>query len=242
VALALCLVCAIAVSTAAVVLKPRQLANQELDRQRNIVAVAGLMEQGKTIEEMFENVEARIVDLETGAYVEDVDPATYDQRKAAKDPQLKVDIPREQDIANIGSRAKYATVYLVREGDDVARVVLPVHGYGLWSTMYGFLALENDGNTVYALKFYDQRETAGLGGEVDNPNWRALWPGKEVYDPDGDVAIEVIKGSAPPDAVHEVDGLAGATLTGRGVTNLMQYWLSDQGFGPYLDKHFRKST
>ncbi len=116
-------------------------------------------------------------------------------------------------------------------------MILPVRGYGLWSTLYGFLALESDGNTIAGLGFYEHGETPGLGGEVDNPRWKAQWPGKEVYE-DGDPVIRLIKGSVDPNAAnaeHKVDGLAGATLTSKGVTNLLQFWLGERGFKPFLD-------
>lgn len=239
VAVALCLVCSVVVSVAAVYLKPKQLANKALDRKQNILEVAGLLTGGKTIDELFNKIEPKVIDLATGEYVQDINPSDYDERRAAKDPARNVEIPREQDLANIGSRAQHAVVYLVKDGGATEKVILPVHGYGLWSTMYGFIALEKDGNTVYGLKFYEHAETPGLGGEVDNPKWRGQWQGKKIFGDTGDVQIRVIKGQvdqAAPAAAYSVDGLSGATLTTRGVENLLRYWLSEQGFGPYLRK------
>jgi Na+-transporting NADH:ubiquinone oxidoreductase subunit C len=236
VAFSLCIVCSIVVSTAAVILKPAQQANRDLDRKRNILAAAGMDEEGKSVEELFQRIEARYVDLRSGEFAEEV-PAGYAQRKASKDPQLSMDL--EQDIADIGRRAHYAEVYLVQgSGGELDKLILPVHGYGLWSTLYGFVALEADMNTVAGLGFYEHGETPGLGGEVDNPRWKAQWPGKKVYR-DNEVALALAKGSVDPDspqAPWRVDGLSGATLTSRGVTNLVQFWLGDKGFGPFLDK------
>ena len=239
VALLLCLVCSILVSTAAVMLKPLQVRNQELDKKRIILGVTQLMRQDASIDELFEQVEPKVVDLQTGDYVESINPNQFDQRQAAKDPSQNVEIPSDRDIASIRQRAKYATVYLVRRDDRIQYFILPIHGYGLWSTLYGFLVLEGDANTVFGLQFYEHRETAGLGGEVDNPNWRRLWQGKLIYDETGVPQIRLVKGSvnpADPDARFHVDGLAGATLTGNGVTNMLRYWLSEEGFGPYLQK------
>ena len=238
VAILLCLVCSILVSTAAVTLKPLQISNKKDDIKRNILAVTGLNNQEGTVDELFSQFEVRLVDIATGQYADtDIDPVSYDQRKASADPQMSVNISGKQDIAGIGSRAKMAPVYLLTEGDTIKQVVLPVHGYGLWSTLYGFLALDGDFNTINGLRFYDHAETPGLGGEVDNPKWRAQWEGKQVFDDNGDVEIRVIRGYVSPDttdAEHKVDGLSGATLTSNGVTNLLQYWLGDHGFGPYL--------
>lgn len=241
VAISLCLVCSILVSAAAVALRPKQEANKVLDKRKNILQIGGLMQAGKSVNELFEGVEARVVDLDTGEYVDDVDPAVYDAREAAKDPAQSRTLAAVEDIASIKRREQYATVYLVRDesGEAIERFILPVRGYGLWSTLHGFMALEGDGQTVSGFGFYEHAETPGLGGEVDNPNWRALWPGKQVYDDDGAVALQVMKGSVDPQAPgteYQVDGLAGATLTSRGVSNLVQYWLGDSGFAKYLDK------
>ena len=147
---------------------------------------------------------------------------------------------RKEDIASISRRARYSVVYILKAADgSIDRIVLPVHGYGLWSTMYGFIALKGDLNTVAGLTFYEEAETAGLGGEVENPVWQAQWSGKTIYDEAHDVVLKVIKGNVDPkspDAVHEVDGISGATLTSRGVQHLVHYWLGQEGFGPLLAK------
>ena len=238
VAFALCIVCSVIVSTAAVMLKPAQEANQALDRKRNILAAAGMLEDGKSIEEQFAQIKTRIVDLRTGKFSDDVDAQSYDQRAAAKDPSLSDKLSGAEDPAKILRREHYAMVYLSESSDgDIDKIILPVHGYGLWGQLYGFIALESDANTVAGLGFYEHKETPGLGGEVDNPRWKGLWPGKQIYD-DGEVAIEVLKGTADPGSAmadYQIDGLAGATLTTRGVSNLVQYWLGENGFEPFLE-------
>ena len=255
IAVSLCLVCAVLVSFAAVALKPLQINNKEADMKKNILDVAGLLEEGADINAAFaEKIEAKIVDLETGDYVENINANEYDQRKAAKDPAQSVAIPKEKDIAHIRVKAKYAKVFLVKEGGAIKSIILPMHGYGLWSTLYGFLSVDPDGQTVQSINFYDQAETPGLGGEVVNPNWRALWKGKKVYaetdqpssekglitEADvGEPALSLIKGvvdNTKPGSQYQVDGLAGATLTSTGVTNLVRYWMSNEGFAPYLKK------
>jgi len=236
VAVLLCVVSSVFVSTAAVLLKPAQEANKSLDMKRNILAAAGMLDPERSVEEVFAGVSARVVDLRSGKFATDVDAAEFDQRQAAKDPAQSEALDTEQDTAKISRRENYAMVYLVEEGGELEKIILPVHGYGLWSTLYGFIALEADANTVAGLGFYEHGETPGLGGEVDNPRWKNLWPGKQVYR-DGEVAIGLIKGSvdpASPAAPWQVDGLSGATLTSRGVTHLVQFWLGDNGFAPFL--------
>lgn len=239
VALALCLVCAVAVSTAAVALKPVQDENKALDRKKNIVAIGQLAPAGTPVAQAFQNVESKVVDLQTGEYVTDVDPEKFDARAAAVDPKQNLVLTREQDIASIKRRAKYATVYLVKENDQLKKVILPISGYGLWSTLHGFLALEADANTIVGLGFYEHAETPGLGGEVDNPNWKAQWVGKKLFDEQGNIAIQVAKApvaASDPKAQYHIDALSGATLTSNGVNNLVHFWIGKDGFGPYLQK------
>ena len=234
VALGLCIVCSLIVSTAAVKLKDKQNENKEIDRQSNILAAAGLLDDSRSVKEQFQQVEVKLVDLRTGKYTRDLDPNSYDQAKAAKDSNLSEALSSSEDIARISRRENYSLVYLVKKDGELDKVVLPIRGSGLWSTLYGFVALERDANTVVGLGFYQHGETPGLGGEVDNPRWKALWPGKQVYR-NGDVAIHLVKGSAAPGAVNDVDGFSGATLTSTAVTNLVQFWLGENGFKPYLN-------
>ena len=237
VAVVLCLIGSVVVSAAAIGLRPLQEANEQLAIKRNILQVAGLMRPDASVDELFEQIEPRAVDLRTGEFTDAVDVGVYNQREAARDPARSDALPADEDIAGIRRKAHYATVYLVT-GDDneVSAVILPIHGYGLWSTLYGYLAVKPDGREIVGMQFYEHAETPGLGGEVDNPNWRGQWPGKLLLDDDDALRIEVVKGTAStgPEGIHQVDGLAGATLTARGVNNLVRYWAGENGFGPFL--------
>ncbi len=238
VAIAVSLFCSVLVSAAAVILKPQQQRNEDLYRQTIVLEVAGIYEAGGDVEAQFSAIDTRLVDLRTGDYVRDIDPYSFDPLEAANNPELSVNVPAELDIAGVRRRAIYAPVYLVRNQGKVTQIVLPVYGSGLWSTMYGYLSLEPDGNTIRGLRFYDHGETPGLGDQIDKPDWRAQWSGKVLSDESGALRIEIVRGKvlAGDGAVHQVDGLAGATLTGRGVTHLLQYWMGPHGFGPYLQK------
>ncbi|NNC55625.1 MAG: Na(+)-translocating NADH-quinone reductase subunit C, partial [Pseudomonadales bacterium] len=212
----------------------------DLDRKRNILLAAGLCGKQCDVEAQFSAIETRLVNLETGTFVDAV-PEAFDQRKAAKDPARSTKLDSDADLAKISRRENQALIYLVESNGSFEKVILPVHGYGLWSTLYGFIALESDLNTVAGLGFYDHAETPGLGGEVDNPRWKAQWPGKKVYK-NGDVELGLLKGAvdpSAPNAKYKVDGLSGATLTGRGVTNLIQFWLGENGFRPFLENFKR---
>ena len=241
-AAAICLFCAVFVSGAAVSLKDRQEENKVLDRQKKVLMVAGLMQEGanwtpEKIKSNFStNIQVKVVELKSGTYATDIDGTTFDQLKASKDPNLSSLAPANN--AKVARIPNHAAVYHVMKNGQPVKVILPVEGKGLWSTLYGFLALEKDVETIAGLTFYQHGETPGLGGEVDNPKWKALWPGRKAFDSNGEAKIEVIKGQAgsAQDDPFSVDGLSGATITSRGVTHLVRFWLGSNGFGPYLTK------
>lgn len=235
-----CLVCSVVVAGAAVLLRPIQDSNQKADLIRNVIAVSGLLKEGLTEEQALQRIDARMVELATGDEVKGIDPDTFNIAKAGKDPAISTVLTRQEDVAQIRREPRYLPVYrIVDDNGDLKKLILPVYGYGLWSTMYGFLALEEDLRTVQGLRFYQHAETPGLGGEIDNPKWRAQWRGKVLFDEKWKVQVEVTKveiDSSTPEAQYQVDALAGATITSRGVENLLKFWLSDKGYGPYLSR------
>ncbi len=235
---AVCVVCAVLVSSAAVSLKESQLRNEALDKQRNVLFAAGLAQPGDKLGAdevgvLFESIRPVVIDLETGEET-DMDPTTFDQAKAAGNPETSREAPPNRAL--VRRLPEHALVYEVGESGEPSMVVLPIEGYGLWSTLYGFLAVDRDANTVRGLAYYQHGETPGLGGEVDNPKWKAIWPGRKIYDQSGRPVIRVIKGTAGPaeEAPHEVDGLTGATITGNGITAMLSFWLGEDGFESYL--------
>ncbi|MGP5216973.1 Na(+)-translocating NADH-quinone reductase subunit C [Psychrobacter celer] len=246
VALTLCLVCSVLVSAVAVGLKPAQIENARLDRNKNILVAAGMYnaesDTASDVAERFKDFDVEIIDLNKGDYLDDEalkaagipDRNAYDASQATKNQALSEDLG-DNDPAGIGRKPKYAKVYV--KSDDAGNpemVVLPIQGYGLWGTIYGFLTLESDMNTIKGISFYEHKETPGLGARIEEPEWRAQWSGIQSYDEDGNVATGVTKAGTPKD--NWVDGISGATLTGRGVNNMIQFWLGEQGYKPYLDK------
>ena len=246
VALTLCLVCSVLVSAVAVGLKPAQIENARLDRNKNILVAAGMYnaesDTASDVAERFKDFDVEIIDLNKGDYLDDEalkaagipDRNAYDASQATKNQALSEDLG-DNDPAGIGRKPKYAKVYV--KSDDAGNpemVVLPIQGYGLWGTIYGFLTLESDMNTIKGISFYEHKETPGLGARIEEPEWRAQWSGIQSYDEDGNVATGVTKAGTPKD--NWVDGISGATLTGRGVSNMIQFWLGEQGYKPYLDK------
>jgi Na+-transporting NADH:ubiquinone oxidoreductase subunit C len=247
VALVLCVVCSLGVSIAAVALKGPQEENKRLDRQKNILDATGMAyaETGAPaselsaaqVEEFFKRIDEKLVDLETGEYVTDIDPADYDELAAAKDPERSSKITETEYPTGLRQRENIARVYFVRnEAGTIEQLVLPVYGKGLWSTMYGYMAVKSDLNTIQGLTFYQHGETPGLGGEIENPMWKAQWQDLYLFGDEGTPAAGVAKGVAPENSEYLVDGLSGATITARGVTNLVRYWVSDEAFGPFLSR------
>jgi Na+-transporting NADH:ubiquinone oxidoreductase subunit C len=240
-AAAVCLVCSVFVAFFAVTLKERQDANAVLDRQTKVLIVAGLVDEkakvsAEEVQSLFEQwVVPRVIELETGTYDDSVDAATYDQRRALKDPMTSK--PAPENKAGLRKVPLRALIYQVMEEGQVQKIILPIEGKGLWSTLYGFLALAPDTTSITGITFYEHGETPGLGGEVDNPSWKALWAGRKAFDDQWNPAIRVIKGNAGSAAEdpYRVDGLSGATLTARGVDELVRYWIGENGFGPYLE-------
>lgn len=238
VTLVMCLVASVLVAGSAVMLRPHQVANKAIDFKKNVLKVAGMYQEGVSVDQQFEKIQVRVVDLETGKFTDAIaEVDKFDQTASAKKPGMFDQLDPQEDIAKLITREKYAKVFLVNDESGLSRVILPIRGKGLWSTMSGFIALDKDLNTIKGFGFYSHGETPGLGGEVDNPKWKSLWLDKEVYSDAGEVKISVIKGhvdSATPDSEHKVDGLAGATLTSAGVSNLVKYWMGDNGFKPFL--------
>ena len=244
VALGVCLACSVLVSAAAISLRNRQEHNKELDKVVNILQAGDLPTKGVDVLQIFrEQVRTVVVDLETGRaldaaeYPNGFSPETFNIKDAADSRELGRAIPPERDIIAMQRIPRFMICYEIVNDGRVSKVILPIFGKGLWSTLYGFIALSDDLNTVAGITFYEHGETPGLGGEVDNPAWKASWKGKKVFDAEDRLALEVIKGKVQPDepaAVHQIDGLSGATLTTRGLDAIVKFWMSDDGYGRFL--------
>ena len=239
--LVLALGCSLLVAFAAVGLRPLQDANRQLDQKKNILSAAGLYKPDTPISEQFSVVETKIVDLTSGEYVpsEKLNPADYNQLAAALSDDGGRTLERSEDPAGIRRLENYSFVYLVKEDETISQVVVPVRGKGLWSTMYAYVAVASDLETIRGISFYQHGETPGLGGEVENPRWQAGWKEKKLYSPEGDVALDIVKSGSPTnqeDAAYQVDGLSGASLTANGVENLIHFWFGANGFKPYFKR------
>lgn len=247
VALGVCLVCSVFVSAAAIGLKALQEKNKKLDRITNILQAGDLSYNGENPAEVFnKKIKPVIVELKSGLVLNENElapelmPENFNLKTISSESNFSSEIPLAQDIAGIKRKPNFMIVYEVKDKEDnTEKYIMPIYGKGLWSTLYGFIAIDRDLETIKGITFYEHGETPGLGGEVDNPRWKETWKGKKAFDENGNVIIDVIKGAVDPSdprSNHQIDGLSGATITTRGVDKLIEFWLGENGYRPFLNK------
>tara|TARA_B100000927_G_C16431328_1_gene455702 strand:+ start:131 stop:904 length:774 start_codon:yes stop_codon:yes gene_type:complete len=240
VAFSVCLVCSLIVSSAAVSLRDQQKENKLNDRRVKVLKVADIYDQNISVAEQFTQLESKFIDFDSGQLLDEYNEFNidnYDQILVTKDPNLSTPVPATEDIAIIKNRENIGKIYILRDKyNNIDKLILPIRGYGLWGTLYGYISIEEDFNTISGIEFYDHKETPGLGAEVDNPKWKSSWKGKKIYK-DNQVALKVIKGKVETSdnlAAYKVDGLSGATITSRGVSNMVEYWFGNSGYSSLL--------
>ena len=192
-------VASLLLASAATLLKPYQERNEELDLKTNILKSLGLVPAGgvaaETIEQFYADSLEQIFVTEKG--------------KVAEISDLPVYLRKNKNGALIA-------------------LAIPISGKGLWSTIYGYLSLEQDFETVRWVTFYRHGETPGLGGEIEKDWFSQGFVGKKIFSPDNElVSIQVARGKAESSVsenrlYHTVDGISGASLTGKGVTEFVQ--------------------
>ena len=233
------LVCSVMVTVAAVTLQPRQKAYENLERNRAIVAVSGLSDNLKPLTDreivnLFQKIEARIIDLEAGEFDTNYNPTTFDSWQADNNPELSTAIPIEQDLAKLGQRSRLKTVYLVKESDQLKRMILPIYGQGMWSKISAFIALDADLNGIADITFYEQKETAGIGDKILNPDWQASWQGRKLYDAQNILQLGNGQSKTSQPSDHQIDAISGATVTVNAVKNIVRYWFGPHGYAKFL--------
>lgn len=241
------LLCSTLVSAAVVMLRPIQMNNRLLERSSNIMQLTGLLQADEVPDDeemlaLFKSLDTRMIEISEGRFDDTNDPHTFDQRRAVNDPKLGLQIPQQMDVASLGRRSRFAPVYMVWDGAVLNRMILPVRGTGMWSMMYGYIAVEADLRTIAGMNFYEQNETPGLGDQIAHEYWLQKWRGLKIYDDQLNLAFRVSEDNVQPGSeagLYEVDALSGATVTANAVTALMHYWFGPHGYGPFLD-HLRE--
>lgn len=239
-AAALALACSLIVTIAVSLLRPYQQAYDALDRDRAVLLAAGLLDGGvavsdREIVEQFVSLDAFVVDLTTGSLAAGLDPARFDIETALEDPNASFTIPGDLDTAGIGSSPRYVPIY---RAPSSGRIVLPMVARGMWSTIYYYLALEADLNTIAGAAIYKHGETPGIGDRIEDRDWLASWRGKQAYDESGIVAIGFGRSAARREPQHRIDGITGATVTVSGLDGSIRYWLSESGYRTALAELF----
>lgn len=225
------IICAGLLSSAAYFLKDKQQINVEVDMKKNILKAVKLLDSkkisqketldsyNKYIESFVVNSQGEVVDLPEGTSVEDIDPEKEDTK------------PEDERLY---------PVYVKQDNSQISAYCIPIIGKGLWSTMYGYLALEPNVNKILGITFYKQAETPGLGSEVESEGFQNKFIGKEIWDAEDNlVSIKILKlepAADSPNIKHEVAGISGATKTGEGVMNLLLKDLTK------YENYFRKVT
>ena len=251
VALLLCIISSIVVSTTAVLLRSRQEANKKNEYRKNILIAAGLIDSSThptqdEIDRQFRKIHVKAIVLKTGQETDKVNLDTYIPFEAASSSNSGRELTQTEDQAGIKYLENISLVYFLKDQEgEISQYIFPIRGYGLWSTMHGFLSLDYDLQTIKGITFYEHKETPGLGGEIENASWQHSFAGKLAFDDHQQPIIEVVKGTvseATPGHEHKVDGLSGATITSNGVTNLLKFWLGNTGFGPYIQRERKQHT
>ena len=209
---ALTIVCCGLLALAAEGLKEKQQFNIDMEQKKNILSTVIAIEEGVDINQLYsKRVKAFVVDFQ-GSVKEGMQP---------KDVNLAAEYkkPREQRLL---------PVYEFKNETDSTKtdyVVLPVYGYGLWNNIWGFVALKSDLNTVQGVKFQHAGETPGLGARIEtDEDVQNRYKGKTIYENGKLVSVTMMKGEGKDYSSnsHQVDGLSGATLTAKGVNNMLQ--------------------
>jgi len=196
----LCLVCSFMLTFAATSLKPMQVKNQMIDKQKNILKVLSVTDPAKK----YTNQE--VADLYT----------TYIQNKFLDDSGQLVDSETENPI------------FLYVKNGQVDAYAIPISGYGLWSTLYGYFSVNGDGTTVRGITFYEHGETPGLGAEVEAKWFQDNFVGKKIATVNGEFkSVGIVRGKVDnvvksDEKPYYVDGISGATVTSKGVSDFLK--------------------
>lgn len=224
--------CALLVTAATVILRPIQAENRAAEQQARlealIAAVPGISDL--VAASGGDALSTVVIDLDRGAAATDIGPETLEA--ALSDQANWTALSAAEDVAGIGSRPDFAQIYLLRSGERVSLVILPVVGSGYNGRIQALLALDGDMRTLAGIAITEQAETPGLGARVEEPLWQQSFAGKQLFDDSGATRFAVARGPGRGD--FEVDGITGATRTSNAITNMVRFWVGPKGYGPLM--------
>ncbi|PWR04565.1 Na(+)-translocating NADH-quinone reductase subunit C [Meridianimarinicoccus roseus] len=225
-------VCGVMVSGATVLLRPIQSANRAAEEQARIASlVQGIPGMAGLLDRSGGKLSTVVVDLPMGRAATEVTPAKLGT--ALAEAANWTVLSPAADIAGLGRRPDFAQVFLLRDGEKISLVLLPMTGQGYGGRIDAILALSGDLDTIAGIAITNHSETPGLGGRIEEPSWQAGFAGTRTRDAAGTLRFDVARG--PAGGPYEVDGITGATRTGRGVAGMVRFWLGPDGYGPFLD-------
>jgi len=212
------IIVAVVLSSAATLLRPLQERNMRIEKMQNILSTIGIPAPRAEAIELFEQyiIDTKVLnhlgeEIEGDAFEVDL---RDENRKPVEERQLPL------FIADVEGELYY---------------VVPVRGNGLWGAIWGYLSFKGDLNTIAGANFDHASETPGLGAEIADPPFEQQFIGKRIFDDDGDFrSVRVVRGGAPADDPHAVDGISGGTITSNGVTAMLRDGL--QVYKPYFEK------
>lgn len=224
------------VSSTHLLLKPQREKNiSEFQQERLASMLQGIEGLDNSLfESGIDSLTQKVVNLETGWFTDDINAEEIDMVLFSNDPTLSIELPAEADTAELSRRSNYAPVYLLNSNDELAYLILPIFGTGYQSLIKAWLVLGKDLNTVQALTIIEQNETPGLGSKITDESWQSRFSGKTLTDEQGKLILAVSKQGTASEL--EVDGIAGATRTGNGISNMITFWFSEYGYRPFLDR------
>jgi Na+-transporting NADH:ubiquinone oxidoreductase subunit C len=221
---------AILLSFVSMQLKPRQQMNQEIEKKQDILRSVGQAEQVNEVSDKNSYIEEEFGKYITESYVIDFDGKSVETDAFEVMLNLHAEIRKPQDERNY-------PVFVYVKGEGEKKYVIPVRGKGLWGPIWGYIALNDDLNTIYGAVFDHKGETPGLGAEINTAWFQEPFKGKTLFDEGGEfVSIEVVKGGADPDDPHGVDGISGGTITSKALQEMVKDCM--QGYV----KHFSQQT
>lgn len=224
-------VCALLVSGATVLLRPIQTANRAAEEQARIGSlVQGIPGMSDLLAQSGGTLSTVVIDLETGRAAQEVTAATLNS--ALADTTNWTALDTGADIAGLGQRPDFAQIFLLRDGEAISLLLLPLTGQGYGGRIDAILALRGDMNTIAGIAITGHSETPGLGGRIEESSWQSSFSGTALRDETSDLRFGVARGEAS--TPYEVDGITGATRTGRGVANMVRFWLGPDGYGPLI--------
>lgn len=225
---AMVIIVAVLLSVASIGLGPLQQKNIRIEKMQNILGSIGIKSEAAMAEELFKKYIKEQVVLNNNGEIENTNIAAFE-----------IDLKKELDKVRTGNADKQLFPLFVCNKEGKLFYIIPVRGKGLWGPIWGFIALEEDMNTIFGVSFGHKSETPGLGAEIETATFQGKFIGKKILDEAGKyVSVKVLKGNNSSNNINGVDAMSGATITSDGVSEMIQRTVAN--YIPYFQKIAQK--